>query len=59
MILASCTIDVRNNDKQQPNSNTAIDSTKKVYECPMKCENKVHSDTGKCAICGMDLMLKK
>ncbi|MEY2829676.1 MAG: Heavy metal binding domain [Bacteroidota bacterium] len=59
LAFASCTLDMRNNTENSNKDTTMIKTGQKVYECPMKCENKTYSDTGKCTICGMDLVLKK
>ena len=43
-------------EKQHDHATHSGQQAAAVYECPMKCENKTHSEPGNCSVCGMELI---
>ena len=52
--IVSCTNS--KNEHEYVNHEMKLDSV--VYVCPMFCDSLLYSDTGKCTVCGMDLVIK-
>lgn len=49
VVITSC----NNGDK----TTTSSEEHKDMYECPMKCEGKTFSESGKCPVCNMELVI--